>query len=366
MRSIDKTRTILKDGTPKTTPHPRFFLLNACLILLVILTGCNSPYSKGQFLEKNNRWEEASIQYHLAIIDDPKDEEYQQAFARANRVVARENFVLYKKFLARKHFKKAYLRLVDAARQDPAYQPVTEEMGKWMRVLVAGKVDFEFDSLTKVVSYADKLSLAIQINTPNPGEVIEGKINLNTGVFFMENLVYDKPIELLAYYSLHSIGLNLTMGRSKIRKFTSLEYRKFINVRTPVLDKLSGSFAFEKNGALKKIKTSSNQQPAGKITYWNPKRNPHYKLLIQRNKIKVSIQNGGEVITPVRLFLNQKDTRLFVDFGSYLLKNNKVKGRWTLARPVHKQNYLARFIRNIALNPYFFYREGVYTFTVGP
>ncbi|HUJ73648.1 MAG TPA: hypothetical protein VL359_02275, partial [bacterium] len=190
-------------------------------VLLAGVAGCNQYYAEGQLREAQGRWEEAAIQYHLAAIRDPSDPEYQEAYQRANRQVARENMEAYKRYLADKEFAKAYARLVDAATQDPTYPPVQQEQAKWMRVLVSGQVHFDFTSLQENTTVADELRLVVRVNTPNPGETVDGDVDVTTGIFFAENLLYDRPDELLTSYTLNSIGLSILQGKSRTRQFSS-------------------------------------------------------------------------------------------------------------------------------------------------
>ncbi len=343
----------------------RGWLALALLPAAVLLAGCNIHYPLGRSLEAQNRWEEAAIEYHLAVLEDPDEEEYRVALKRARKVVAKENFELYKTFLARKQFKKAYMRLLDASRQDPQLKSVKREAAKWLRVLVAGQIRFEFRSFRANVSFADEIKLMVRLNTPNPGQVIEAEINLDTGTFFVEDLLYDRPNQLLTYYSLNSIGVALTFGRSRIRRFTSKEFQRILNIRTPVLDDLEGNMLLFKENEATPV-----QQHRGEISetlptrrYWEPTSSPHYSVKLEEQEIVVSGANGNTQFTPRFLYLNKRDRRLFVDFGRYEMKLNGNSRKWSIARlPIAEGDYFEPFARNVALRPYFFYREGVFTY----
>ena len=41
------------------------------LISLLVITGCSLHYDTGKELESEGRYEEASIEYHRAFVDDP-------------------------------------------------------------------------------------------------------------------------------------------------------------------------------------------------------------------------------------------------------------------------------------------------------
>ena len=339
-------------------------MMLALLSVVLWVSGCNVHYSRGLSLEAQNRWEEAAIEFHLAIVEDPEEEEYHEALARANRVVAGENIVLYRTYLARKEFKKAYNRLSDALRQNPELQEARAEMEKWMRVLVAGQVEMEFDQLHANLNLADEIQLMLHINTPNPGEIIEAEIDLETGTFFVENLLYDRPKELYAYYSLNAIGVSMTYGRGKLRKFTSREFLRFVNFRTPVLDNLSGNISTKGGGNMVAVEQHRKQitDQTQDTTHWSPRRVPHYSLKVDGSTIRVAATEGSGLYTPRFLYINGQEQRMFVDFGRYEVKSQQ-EDQWGIRRlNLREKDYFPTVARNIALQPYFFYREDVFIY----
>jgi hypothetical protein len=328
----------------------------------LLLAGCNLNYLEGQTREAQNRWEEAAIQYHLALIKSPDDKEYQAAYTRARLQVARDNLARYKKYLADKEFTKAYLRLIDASRQDPSLQEVKDELAKWTRVLVTGQVKLDFSTPQSVTTVADEIRLAIRFNTPNPGEVAEAEIDVDTGVFFVEGLLYDRPDELLTYYSINSIGLSLVQGKTLVKKFTSRDFVRFINYRTPVLDASPNAMRFTANDKLTPIAEQRQRLPKDEGTpmTWAPKANPRYRMALQGNQILVSSPDGRSDFTPRFLYINKQDRRLLVDFGRYEVKLDDDTRRWGLRRlPVSENDYFPLLLQNIALQPYFYYRDAV-------
>ncbi|MEE8397303.1 MAG: hypothetical protein V3S29_14695 [bacterium] len=349
--------------TPGARPHLPMFLV--AVVLLGSLSGCAIHFNRAKALEAQNRWEEASIEYRLAYLEEPGDNEYREALERANKVVARENLALYKEYLAKKQFRKAHRRLVDTLRQDPELAEAGREMAKWLRVLIAGQVRFEFDSLRANLALADEIFLTARLNTPNPGEVIEAEIDLAEGTFFAENLLYDRPSQMAAYYSLNAIGVTLVYSRNKARKFSTRNFQRFVNFRAPVLEGIRGDFETNRDGGLTAVgehRLRGSRLRAGG-SYWQPPANPHYSLEIQGSLILVTAREGEFHFTPRFLYLNRSDQRLFVDFGRYEVKLDPASRRWGLARlPLGEGDYFPAFSQNIALQPYFFYREGVYTY----
>ena len=341
--------------------------LLALLTVLFLLGGCALKYAEGQALESDGRWEEAMLAYRDAVIDSPDDPEYRAALDRARKVVARDNFDRYKAYLAEKAFQKAYARLVDAARQDPDYQPVQQELKKWERVLVGGQVSFDFTTAQSNISLAEQIALIVRINTPNPGETIDAEVDIDTGTFYAEDLLYNRPNELLTTYSINSIGVELTFGRTRIKQFTSKEFVRFVNVRTPVLDNLSGTLAVLPDGALKPVIDHRASLPEVPLAVEDtaPPSNPHYTLRIEGDRILVNGAQPGVPLefTPRFLYLNRQDRRAFVDFGRYAVRLPARGERWRIRRlPLAGHDYLPGLARNIALQPYFFYREGVFTY----
>ena len=337
----------------------------ACTALVLSGAGCNLNFLEGQALENEKRWEEAAIAYHLALVDDPDDSEYQEAVIRTNKVVARENFAIYRELVAKKAFHKAYNRLVDASRQDPGYKAVHREAAKWDRILVGGQVLFKFDIAQTGLSLADEIRLIVRINTPNPGKTIDAEVDIDTGFFFAEDILYDRPAEFLAYYSIHSIGASMLFGRTRIKKFISREYRQFVRFQTPIMDEISGTLPLPGKGSVRSIREhrktlSLDSWPAKGII---PSINPHYSIRFLGTRILVTSTLERTLFTPRFIYLNKPDRRIFVDFGKYESRFQPLGRKWTLRRvSLAKRDYFGQFSRNIALAPYFFYRGRVFTF----
>jgi hypothetical protein len=232
-------------------------------------------------------------------------------------------------------------------------------------VLVAGQVKLDFSTPQAVSSVADEIRLAIRFNTPNPGEVLEAEIDVDDGIFFIENLLYDRPDELLTYYSINSIGLSLLQGKTLVKKFTNREFVRFINFRTPVLESSPGAMKFSSDGHLTPVSVTRKSMAvgAGKEPLWTPRPNPRYRMVLQGNRILVSSPEGRSDFTPRFLYINKQDRRLLVDFGRYEVKLDDDTRRWGLARlPLSENDYFPLLSQNLALQPYFYYRDAVLAF----
>jgi hypothetical protein len=363
---------------PFVLPVRRTMLRSASLLLLgvaglFLLSGCNLNFAEGKLRESQNRWEEAAIQYHLAVIKDPNDAEFRASYERAVKQVARENMDRYKEYVANKEFAKAYNRLIDASRQDPTLESAKAEQAKWLRVLISGQIQLDFQSLQANTSLADEIRLTIRINTPNPGEVLESEIDVVSGVFFTENLLYDRPDELLTYYTINSIGITLVQNRNRTRQFTSKDFVRLVNFRTPSLDIPPSSLTLPGGDALVPIATqrATLGSDPWNDSSWAPPTAPRYEIGVQPKCTQavadpaevcllVTGQGGRSDFTPRFLYVNKKDRRVFVDFGRYSVKQDEATRRWGVRRlSLGDHDYFPQFSQNVALQPYFYYRDGV-------
>jgi len=137
-----------------------------------------------------------------------------------------------------------------------------------------------------------------------------------------------------------------------------------------VLDEITGAMSLAASGPRQRVVDHRVADPGaglapGALQPSVPPANPHYSLRIQGDHIlvKPGVQEPA-VYTPRFLYLNQADHRVLVDFGRYEARLGGQGQRWTLRRlPLGNQDYLRRLSRNIALQPYFFYREGVFTYS---
>ena len=165
-----------------------------CFIL-----GCSFHYDQGLELEKQKRWAEAAIEYRLAAVDNPDDEHISEALKRMNIIVAQENFESYKQYLKKKEFHKAYRRLESALIQNPKLIEAREEMQHWWHLLITGKIELEFKRFASNLRLAEEMFLLIRFNSPN-GKLISGNISSETGIFFIEDVVYRAKAKQLAEY----------------------------------------------------------------------------------------------------------------------------------------------------------------------
>ena len=69
-----------------------------------LIVGCSFHYDQGMKLEQEQRWAEAAIEYRIAAIENPDNEEIREALTRMNVRVAAENFEIYKQYLKEKEY----------------------------------------------------------------------------------------------------------------------------------------------------------------------------------------------------------------------------------------------------------------------
>ena len=86
-----------------------------------LLVGCSFHYDQGLKLEHEQRWAEAAIEYRIAAIEDPDNEDIREALTRMNIRVAAENFEIYKQYLKEKEYHKAFRRLETSLSLNPEH-----------------------------------------------------------------------------------------------------------------------------------------------------------------------------------------------------------------------------------------------------
>lgn len=340
----------------------RFLLL---LIISFSFSACSYTYYEGQQLEKEERWEQANIEYHRAYTDDPDDEDFKDAFERTSKKTVIDLLERYKKYLGEKKFNSAYNRLERARVLDPQNEIVLKELKKWVKVLLAGKVSLDFKTLKRELQLADRMQLGVRINTPSPEQRLFARVDDQTGIFFAEDVLYDPPQDLLMFYSIGSIGVKLSQSISGGRRFRADEFKSFINLRTPVLTKISGKLNAEGNirkeaGEYYPFEIlSKTQTPEA----WVPPRGVRYSLELRGDHIEVKSSVKYIDFVPQLMYMNHQERKVFFDFGHIELVQKNAGGAWGFKKKVSEERaYYKLLSENIILNPYFYYKEGAYYF----
>lgn len=335
------------------------------IFVISTIVGCSHHFREGKNLEEKKRLEEASIEYRLAFVEDPDEEEISQALQRVNEQVAEENFERYQEYLKKKEFRKAYRRLEAATVQHPGHEKLQSEQKHWLKILIAGKIEFLFDRLQTNIRLADEMQLQININTP-AGKILIADISNETGIFFVEDVVYKPALERLPFYSINTIGLRLK--RLTPDKRVKQEFKQFINFRGLIPGQPTGSLEIYPQNPTNTVLAHRPQLITTSHTKrepWFPPRLIRYSLNLQSSEIRVIAPNRIEFI-PSILYLNNAQQRAFVDFGVYKLTLDKKTRIWGIKKIPYSSksdDYFYQFSQNLALYPYFFYRDGVYQYT---
>jgi len=328
------------------------------------LASCNYNYYQGQRLEKLGRFEEANIEYQRAYTSSPFDEDFRSAYQRTSERTSEDLLVRYQQYISEGLMDLAYARLQQAKNLTPNHPLVTQEERKWTKVLVAGKVNFSFKSLKRLVPLSDDMSLMIRINTSNPQKVLTGKIDNLTKTFAMEDVLYNVSQKDLIFYSLNSIGVGLKKdGQQDIR------FVRFVDLKTPYPKDVNGSLISlgTKLQPVETVYPAKQLEEASSPTDWVGGRGLSYSLTLDKQEIQVLSSNGKIDYLPQLLYINNEERRIFIDFGIVHCFQRKLGGQWTFKREIDKERkYLEDLKHNLALSPYFFFREGAYAFVPSP
>jgi len=326
-------------------------------LIPLFIVGCSFNYDQGLELEKQERWAEAAIEYRIAAVENPDDEDISAALKRMNVHVAQENFESYQQYLQQKEFHKAYRRLETALIQNPDLSPAREEMRKWWHLLITGKVELEFDRLSSNLRLAEEMILQVRFNTPN-GKILSGNISSETGIYFLEDVVYRTQAKQLAEYSINTIGLKIK--RKSSLGYVRNEFKKFVNFRELSPLEVSGKIT---DNSLNTPQNVLDHRPVlisdrEALATWQPPRLVSYELRFEGDTIKViSASKRGE-FAPAVLYLNKSDLRANLDFGVSQLKMDASGRKWSIRRKTYRtaeDDYYYGLSSNLSLNRYFYY-----------
>ncbi len=330
---------------------------------LIFLSGCNYNYHTGVKLESQGRFEEANIEFHRAYTRSPGNETYQDAYRRTAQKTTEDLFDRYHQYLKEKKYAIAFRRLEQARTLSPNDSRIKIELKKWYRILVAGKVDLvQIKSLHNQIPLTDQILLTVRINTPNALRRLEAHVNYQTGTFYVEDILYDPPQDLLMMYSLNSIGVKLINNSTGSQKF-----KRFVDFKTPVLIEVRGDLTGNDQDlvSVSGLYPVKQLQQSNHSKFWYPSRGIRYALLLDKNVIRVTSSVEKIGFLPQILYINKRERRYFLDFGQLQLYQKKTGGIWSFRRLVdEKREYLKNLQKNLLLNTYFFFREGGYPYII--
>ncbi len=329
-------------------------------LLILSLSGCSFHFLRGQELEAEKRWEEASTEYQLALASFPNDEDIKASLDRVNIFVAKDNMQRYYEMLKKKEYNKAYRRLVDATVQDTNLQEAKDEIKRWTKVLIAGQAEFDFSEVNYNLHLVDEINLEAHFQSPS-GRTVKAPISYETGIFFTEDLLYDMPTQKALQYIMKSVGVKLIKKLSPTRK--SVIYRKFVEFRAPGSQSISGTLS-KSNREEQIIQLSQRLQPSSPdLPLMTSPKFFRYSLNFDKQQIRITSSGSRLEPFPNVSYVNGKNRRIFVDFGSYQFK--RTDSTWQIRKLANKtitDDYFVILQNNFALFPYFFYREGQYRY----
>tara|TARA_Y100001970_G_C14255325_1_gene874902 strand:+ start:5838 stop:6887 length:1050 start_codon:yes stop_codon:yes gene_type:complete len=327
------------------------------LIFSIFVIGCSFHYDKGMQLEKEERWEEAAIEYHLASIENPKSLKILRALKRVYKNVSKENFEAYKSYLKEEEYNKAYKRLEAAINQDPGLSEAILEKKKWTRLLITGKIEFEFNKLFSNLRLADEMILQVKINTPK-NKILTANISNETGIFFIEELDYGFNLTQIAEYTINCIGLKIK--RKTPSGIIHDEFKKFVNFRElspiQVIGKVNkNTYPIRKNilDHRPSLITDKKDKEA-----WYPPSLLSYKLQFKNNIVNIISESNRNEFAPSIIYFNKSEFRVSIDFGVNKLKMNELNRKWSIQRRLYRSkedDYYYSLASNLTLYPYFFF-----------
>lgn len=337
--------------------------ITGILLLLILVSGCNYNYHTGLKLESEGRFEEANIEFHRAYTRSPDNDTYREAYQRTAEKTTEDLFERYQQYVKEKKYDMAFRRLKQARTLSPHDKRIQDEQKKWYRILVAGGVDLvQIKSLHNQIPLSDQILLMVRINTPNALRRLEAPVNYQTGTFYVEDILYDPPQDLLMMYSLNSVGVKLVNNSTGRERF-----KRFVDFKTPVLVEVRGTLKGESRDLVSVSRFYPQQQlrKSNHDQFWYPSRGIRYALLLDGNEIQVSSSVKKIGFLPQMLYINKQERRYFLDFGQLQLYQKNTGGIWSFRRVVDEERaYLRKLQKNLLLNTYFFFREGGYPYVV--
>ena len=333
---------------------------------LLLGGGCSEAYIEGQTFEEQKRFEQALAAYKEALAEDLDDDDLIAAVTRTSKKAARQHFKRYQDRLAQKAFAQAFAQLRLTTRADPQYDQAQTEAKKWWQVLIIGHITIRFSDPQSYISQASSVRVLARINTPQAGRTLDALIDLDQGIFFSEDILYQPDVKQMASYTLQSLGVETLRKPNAQRNFTLKEHLRFISFRTPALRAVTNPpslGALTDVGLISQLRqraAASHQTTAPLGPVLSVK---EYSLDFAGKNIRIQTtkQRG---FTPQLLQIHPSPQKILVDFGAYQLELPPGKTRWHMRRnPLQSAPpYYRYFAKNLALRPYFLKRGVVFAY----
>ena len=314
------------------------------------LSGCNYNYYLGKKLEKDQRFQEASIEYSRAYFTKPSNKKYQESYkrnAKKSAQILQEN---YKEQIQNNAFSSAYKILEQAILLDSENEFFKKEQTKWQFVLLTGKVEYPKKKDISGLIIGDKIFPVIQFRSPQEEKKLEATLEVD-GAFYLENLLYYTKDESYLDYTIHTIGFNYLPFQTNSAEQNDFAYLEIINFYQPQLLNYQG--AFRENNKLnfsQKILSKEFEVPRKDITY---------SAKIENNIVYIQSSNHKINFLPLALYKNKN--RIILDFGTIKLRK-KDSFVWEVAQEKNNsllkefitKNFYYKVYQKTLNNPYFF------------
>ena len=320
----------------------------------LFLASCNYNYYLGLQLEEKELYEEANIEYQRAYIQDPYQQEFKEKFLFTAKKTSQNLLQRYYKKLQQKEYFNAYQLLRRTVTLTPNEKNVQEELKKWQQVLIAGRINLQFVSFPYKIGKIEKVNFIIQFNTPFTQRKISAIVHPTTGIFYVEDVLYNPTDSLYLFYSINRIGIERVLPETV--SFISDENIDFIRFKTPVLNSSSGSLQhkLQKSIFLTVDTVEKFLQKQENLPLWFPPSNIEYQVLLNPDGVKVdSAVERGEFL-PQQIFFSSRYNTVFLNFGAYEVKYIEDKSIWGINRTYNDtSSFIQELYKYFLLYKYF-------------
>lgn len=340
--------------------------IQIALLLTVsfLLQGCNYNYYLGQQFEAEERYEAANLEYQRAFTSNPNPT-FEASYRRTASLVVEEMFDRYQRLLLQNDYQAAFLLLQRARDLEPQHPKILAEQRHWLKILIAGQLSLEYQSLQNIVPLAGQMQLVVRLNTAYTQHQLKAYVNQENGIFFVEDYLYRAPQDLLMFYTLHSVGFELNQFLDVQQSVVSQEFFNLLRFQTPVLVRSDGELKtqpqpefFIANGYPSVI-IQDNLEPS----FWQPPTEIRYSLNLAEEQIVVDSSSNRLDFLPQFLFFNQNEQRALLDFGQLEVRHLEDEAAWGIRRIAgDPTKHLHQLAKSTLYTLYFYSTEKGYPF----
>ncbi len=342
----------------------KFFFI--AVFFSFFLAACNYNFYQAKKLEKEEKFEEASVEYsrayfkYLSLNKEVSTRcdnryaclnlKYKKAYeenALKTVVELRERYI---QFILKNKHPSAYKVLKKAlllVSEDHFFK--TEEI-YWKKVLLVGKINIPEGRELDIPILGDKIYPIIRFNSSIPNHFIEAIITPR-GQFSADDVIYRPIASSFLRYTIQSIGFKyLPLGGKKGRVlFQDSEFISYplVDFRTPILTEHIGDFSNIPSGKTREQIVLKNRENFNNTTgYWYPTRDFEYSSSIQGQEVQIKLGASRNEFLPHLLYFN--GSRIVLDFGLLDLQREKSSFLWGIKRIAGEDN-----LENLKKNYYY-------------